>query len=289
MTDPDHPLLRLLQPDPARWLALAPALRAAVLGQLEHFASQRVARDLARLLVVPWWTALDRDDAIRAARVVAHASACADGAPREADDPCCRRTILDHTLDSLLPPHGCFVLCFEDLPLDEDGHVIAGLRLPPATVVLNRHAIAADAAPLGRGPHGWLEARVGTATLVHEVNHLHNLVPPGPTYAAFQDEYRAWYVDFVADAGRRPRRVEALERCQELLCSPCYVHLRQAAAGGGAHGERILEFLRELGPVAQWHDVLALPRDGFVDPAPLPRPLGNLTNAPSAPGSTDSA
>lgn len=280
MTDSDHPLLRLLQPDPTQWLALAPALRAAVLGQLEHFASRRVARDLGRLLAARWWAALDLDDAIRAARVVAHMSASADGARPEPDEPCCRRTLLDNTLDSLLPPHGCFALGFEDLPLDEDGHVIAGLRLPPATVVLSRHAIAADAAPLGRGPHGWLEARVGTATLVHEVNHLHNLVPPGPTHEAFQDEYRAWYVDFVADTGRRPRRVEALDRCRELLTSPCYAHLRQAAAGGGAHGERILELLRQLGPVEQWHDVLALPRDGFLDPAPVPQPLGNLTNAP---------
>lgn len=279
MTAEDHPLLRLLQPDPTQWLALAPALRAAVLGQLEHFASRRVARDLARSITAPWWVELDHDDAIRAARVVAHMSASADGAPREPDEPCCRRTLLDNTLDSLLPPLGRFALRFEDLPL-EQGIVVAGLRLPPTTVVLSRQAIAACDARLGAGPQGWLEARVGTATLVHEVNHLHNLVPPGPTHEAFQDEYRAWYVDFVADTGRRPRRVEALERCRELLTSPCYAHLRQAAAGGGAHGERILEHLRQLGPVEQWHDVLTLPREGFLDPAPLPQPLGNLTNAP---------
>lgn len=285
MTDQDHPLLRLLQPHPARWLALAPALRAAVLGQLEHFASRRVAGDLARLLAAPWWAALDRDDAIRAARVVAHMSACADGAPREAEDPCCRRTILDHTLDSLLPPRGCFVLGFEDLPLEHDS-VVAGLRLPPATVVLNRRAIAAGDARLGAGPQGWLEARVGTATLVHEVNHLHNLVPPGPTHEAFMDEYRAWYVDFVADTGRAPRRVDALDRCRELLTSPCYAYLRQAAAGGGEHGERILAFLREFGPLTRWQDVLALPRDRFDEPAPLPRPRANMTNAPAVVSST---
>lgn len=279
MTAHDHPLVGLLEPEPMRWLALAPARRAAVLRQLEHAASRRVARDLRRLVVTPWWAELDLDDAIRAVRVVAHASASADGAPHEPDEPCSRRTILDHTLDSLLPPHGRFVLGFEDLPL-APAMVVAGLRLPPATVVLNRRAIAACDARLGAGPQGWLEARVGTATLVHEVNHLHNLVPPEPTHEAFQDEYRAWYVDFVVDTGRRPRRVEALDRCRELLTSPGYAHLGQAAAGGGEHGERILAFLRELGPLARWHDVLALPRDGFLDPAPLPQPLGNLTNAP---------
>lgn len=279
MTDQDHPRLRLLQPDPTRWLALAPTRRDAVLGQLEHAASRRVARDLGRLLAAPWWAELDDDDAIRAVRVVAHASASADGARPEPDEPCCRRAILDHTLDSLLPPHGCFALRFEDLLLEDD-MVVAGLRLPPDTVVLNRRAIAACDARLGAGPRGWLEARVGTATLVHEVNHLHNLVPPGPTHEAFQDEYRAWYVDFVADVGRRPRRVEALDRCRELLTSPAYPELRRAAEQGGEHGERMLEFLRELGPLERWQDVLALPRDGFHEPAPLPRPLANMTNAP---------
>lgn len=279
MTTPEHPLLRLLAPSPAQWGSLAPARQAAVLAQLEHYASRRVARDLGRLLAAPWWAALSHEDAIRAARVVAYASASADGAVREPDAPCCRRTILDNTLDSLLPPHGGFSLGFEDLPLDADGRVVAGLRLPPATVVLNRRVIATDDARLEQGPHGLIAARVGSSTLAHEVNHLHNLVPPGPTHAAFQDEYRAWYVDFVVGAARLPRRVDALLRCQELLTSPCYAHLRQAAEGGGAHGEQILDFLRQLGKVARWHDVLALPREGFLEPAPLPRPRGNLTNA----------
>jgi hypothetical protein len=288
VTDRDSPLLQLLGPDPTRWLALAPTLRAAVLGQLEHHASQRVARDLGRLLVAPWWAALEHDDAIRAARVVAHVSASADGAPREPDEPC-RRTILDHTLDSLLPPQGRFSLCFEELPL-ADGTVVAGLRLPPATVVLNRRAIAACDARLGAGPHGWLETRVGTATLVHEVNHLHNLVPAGPTYAAFQDEYRAWYVDFVVEAARPPRRVEALDRCRELLTSPAYAALGRAVADGSPHRARIFAFLRAFGPVQRLEELLALPREGWLDPAPLPRPRLNMTNAPTtAPAAMDGA
>jgi hypothetical protein len=283
VTAHDHPLRRLLSPSPAGWDALAPARRRAVLAQLEQLASRRVGQDLARLLDAPWWVALPDDDAIRAVRVVAYASACASGAPPEPDDPCCRRTILDNTLDSLLPPRGCFTLGFEDLPLEEGGEVVAGLRLPPARVVLNRRVISTDDAPLPQGPHGFIAARVGSATLAHEVNHLHNLVPPGPTHAAFQDEYRAWYVDFVVDAGHPPRCVDALDRCRALLTSPSYAHLRQAAADAGAHGEQILAFLRELGPVARWQDVLALPREGFCEPAPLPRPLGNLTNALPAP------
>lgn len=232
------------------------------------------------MIDAPWWGRLELDDAIRAARVVAHVAACADGAPPEPVEAC-RRTILDNTLASLLPPPGRFVLGFAELPLDAE-LAVAGLRLAPATVVLNRRMIAAVDEPLGEGPHGWLEARVGTTTLVHEVNHLHNLVPPGPTHAAFQDEYRAWYVAFVAEAGRTPRRVDALDRCRELLASPCYAAFAHAIESGSAQGERILEFLRELGPVRRWQDVLALPRDGFLEPAPLPRPQLNMSNAPDA-------
>jgi hypothetical protein len=279
MPAPDHPLLRLLRPSPARWLALAPRRRRAVLGQLEHAASRRVARDLGRLLETPWWAELDDEDAIRATRVVAYASACADGAPPEPAEVC-RRTILDNTLDSLLPPQGCFALRFRDLPLAGET-VVAGLRVSPATVVLNRRAIGSGDERLGDGPHGWLELRVGSATLVHEVNHLHNLVTPGPTYAAFQDEYRAWYVDFVVEVGRPPWRVEALDRCRELLTSPCYPAFAHALAHGSAQGERILEFLRAFGPVLRLEDVLALPYDGLLEPAPLPRPLRNMSNAPA--------
>jgi hypothetical protein len=270
--------LRLANPSAARWLALGPGLQRAVLGQLEHVASRRVARDLARLLEAGWWAGLDDEDRIRAVRIVAYVSACADGARAEATDAC-RRTILDNTLASLLPPRGCFELGFVDLPL-VDETVIAGARLAPATVVLDRRVIASGDERLGDGPCGLLEARVGLATLVHEVNHLHNLTPPGPTYEAFQDEYRAWYVDFVAQVGRPPRRVEALDRCRELLTSPCYPAFGQAVVGGSVDGERILGFLQVFGAVQRIEDVLALPRDGFHEAAPLPRPRLNMSNAP---------
>lgn len=280
----DHErLLRLLQPRAARWRGLAPVLQRAVLVQLEHAASRRVARDLGRLLEAEWWAALDYEDAIRAVRVVAYASACADGAQLpaavESGEPC-RRTILDGTLDSLLPPRGRFTLGFADLPHDEGESVVAGTCMLPATAVLNRRVIAACDARLGQGPAGDLEVRVGLATLVHEVNHLHQAVAPGPTYAAFQAEYRAWLVDFVAEVDRLPWRVEALDRCRELLTSPRYPALAQAVTSGSPESARILAFLRAFGPVQRLDDLLVLPRDGWLEPAPLPRPLGNLTNAP---------
>jgi hypothetical protein len=124
--------------------------------------------------------------------------------------------------------------------------------------------------------------RVGLATLVHEVNHLHNLTPVGPTYEAFQDEYRAWLVDFVAHVGGMPRRVEALARCQALLGSPAYAALGQALREGTEHGARILEFMRSFGPVTRPPDVHTLQAEDPLGEAPLPRPAGNLGNAPPA-------
>lgn len=286
----DHPWWSLAGFGGERLRALSPELQRAVLRQFELHASRRVAVDLARLLEAPWWPALPLDDRVRAVRVVAHVSARASGARRGVTEPCAR-AILDNTLHSLLPPRGRFGLRFEPLPLGE-GVVVAGMRVPPDTVVLNRRAIAAGDARLGQDDP--LEARVGLATLVHEVNHLHNLTPVGPTYEAFQDEYRAWLVDFVAHVGHRPRRGEALARCLELLTSPPYAVLQPALEAGSEHGPRIWAFLRELSAPGSSHgssegraverpqDLAALRCDDPFGEAPLPRPPGNLDNAPSA-------
>lgn len=265
---------RLAGTSAARLRALEPRLRQAVLGQLEHGGSRRVAQELGRLLQAPWWAALDVDDRIRAARVVTHVSACADGSPLE-PTALRRRTILDNTLLSLLPPHGRFGLVLEDLPLEADA-LVAGSCRAPDTVVLNRRAISCDDRPLGQGRGGAIEHRVALCTLVHEVNHLHNFTPPGPTYESFQDEYRAWYVGFVAQVDRLPRRVEALERCRELLTNPCYAALGRAVQQRTAHGERIVAFMQALGPQRI---------DDYVSDAPLPQPPSNMSNAPISPSS----
>jgi hypothetical protein len=89
-------------------------------------------------------------------------------------------------------------------------------------------------------------------------------------------------VDFVAEVDRLPWRVEALDRCRELLTSPRYPALAQAVTSGSLEGARMLAFLRAFGPVQRLEDLLALPRDGWLEPAPLPRPRVDLTNAPAA-------
>jgi hypothetical protein len=289
----DEPrLLRLLAPSPERWAALPAGLRRALLVQLDHVASRRAARELGRLLEAPWWWALvhdDEGDAIRAVRVVAHAAAIADGSPRPpAPDAPCRRTLLDDTLDALLPPHGRFELRFAALT-QGPGEVVAGACLLPSTVVLDRGAVAASDAAVGQGPPGELEAYVATCTLAHEVHHLCHAVPPGPTYAAFEDEYCAWVVGFVVGADRLPRRVEALDRCRELLTSPRYAALARAVTSGSREGARILALLGELGPVARLEDLEALPRDGWLEPAPLPRSRAAVRNRPLAAGAGSSA
>lgn len=271
----DHPLWPALRVDDGRWAELSPRMRAAVLRLFETSPARSAGADLGRLIATPWWMGLDEDDRIRAVKIVAYVSAAAEGS-RVAVGPLCRRRILVNTLDSLLSAAPRFALRFEDLPLGE-GELVAGLRRAPGTVVLNRRAIAADDRRLGQGPA--VERRVGTCTLVHEVNHLCNPTPVGPTYAAFMDEYRAWMVDFVAFAGRAPWAVEGRQRCQQLLTGARY-----ATVGGLVEQrqprEAVESFLRrfgaDVGVEAARHGV----GQDFETAAPLPEPRGNLDNGP---------
>lgn len=54
-------------------------------------------------------------------------------------------------------------------------------------------------------------------TICHEINHLLSgqKVEASPKY--FEEEYRAWYVGFIAEYGRKPNKLEAAERSAFLL------------------------------------------------------------------------
>lgn len=264
----DHPLWPALRVDDGRWAELSPRVRTAVLRLFESSPSRRAGADLGQLVATPWWSRLGDDDRIRAVKIIAYLSAASEGA-RAVEGPLCRRRILANTLDSLLAAAPRFALCFEDLLMGE-GELVAGLRRAPGTVVLNRRAIAADDRRLGEGSA--VERRVGTCTLVHEVNHLCNPTPVGPTYAAFMDEYRAWMVDFVAFAGRAPRAVQGRQRCQQLLTGPHYATVG-ALVERRQPREAVESFLRRFGP-------------DFETAAPLPEPRGNLDNGPATPPSS---
>ncbi|MEX1367180.1 MAG: hypothetical protein AB1Z98_28895 [Nannocystaceae bacterium] len=274
----EHPLWPALRVDEGRWAELSPRMRAAVLRLFESSPARSAGVDLGRLVATPWWSQLDDDDdRIRAVKIIAYVSAASEGA-RTAEGPVCRRRILVNTLDSLLSAAPRFALRFEGLPVGE-GELVAGLRRAPGTVVLNRRAIAADDRRLGEGSAQ--ERRVGTCTLVHEVNHLCNPTPVGPTYAAFMDEYRAWMVDFVAFAGRAPRAVEGRQRCRQLLTGPRYAAVGRLVERRGER-EAVASFLRRFGADVTVAGAGQGVGEDFEAAAPLPDPRGNLDNGPAS-------
>lgn len=268
----EHPLRAALVVDPARWAELSAALRVVVLGVFERSPARSAGRDLGRLVVAPWFRRLGDDDRVRAAKIVAYLSAMQEGV-RRSEGPLCRRRIIENTLDALLRPDAPFSLELEDLPLEE-GRVVAGLRRA-GTVVLNRRAITAQAGRLGEGTP--IERRVGTCTLAHELNHLCNPTAVGPTFAALMDEYRAWMVDFVVFAGRRPKAVEGLERCRDVLTRPAYAAVGRVldATPERAH---VQAFLARFGVAGAVEEALGAELAEPDADAPLPEPAGNLDN-----------
>lgn len=53
--------------------------------------------------------------------------------------------------------------------------------------------------------------------LAHEVSHILSKQGAEKSVAYFEEEYRAWYVGFIAQFGRRPNRSEASQRAKFLL------------------------------------------------------------------------
>jgi hypothetical protein len=241
-------------------------VRRAMRAQRSSFRVRRVGEYLSKLERTPWFSALGVRDRLRAVKTIAYAASQLEGATAE------QSAIIGNTLDGLVS--GRIELAFESLPFGAR-RSINGHRRAPRTVVLNRRALPADERPVS----GRREEHVALATLVHEVNHLCNGVPEGPTYAAFQDEYRAWYVAFIALFAREPRKVEALARCKELLVDPAYGDIQRAVRERSAEGARIFGFLRTFGSATTREELLALELDDLTSPAPPPDPALDLSNA----------
>ncbi len=275
----ENPIWSALAGDKRSLFALDARVQSALIAQFEHFLVRKTGECLLRTLDADWFHDLDASDQIRALKVIAYASSQLTGASFESSGISQRR-IIENTLDSLLPPTARFRLEFEDLP-SEPTSSIAGLRRLPGTVVLNRNLIPDDDRHLGAGARGRDAEHVGLTTLVHEVNHLCNQIPTGATYAAFQDEYRAWFVGFVAFMSRFPSRIESLSRVKELLSNPAYAELQQALDGGGPESEQILRFLQAFGDLDSREALLALQIDNFVALAPLPDPMLDVNNGAS--------
>jgi hypothetical protein len=255
-------------------LSLDHETRAAMLKQLEHFPSLVTGKYFVELAQAPWFSAMSRDDRVRAAKIIAYASASMSGASFE-EEGVSQKKIIQSTIESLLGETPRFDLVLADLPFEEHDSVL-GRAEYPRTLVLNRLAIPADDRPIS----GMKQEHVALMTLVHEVNHLSNQIPEGPTYASFQDEYRAWFVAFVAFMSRLPTQVEGLVRVKELFTNGSYPDIQQALDGGGEEAAKIVAFMRNFGrDLGTRERILAHQLDNFVSSAPLPAPRLDMSNA----------
>ncbi len=245
-------------------LGLRTALQGAILAQAEHFREANTAADLARMSRTRWFSVLLPEDQMRAAKLVAYASSTLPRATA------LQAEILKNTLDALLAAPESVELRFDDMAPVDLGH-----REPPRTVVLNRAVLSGDASVIESAGLTYSQAEhLAVATVAHEVNHLINEVPWGQTFATFQDEYRAWFVGFIAQMGRFPNREEALGRCRSLFQN--YVDIA-AARTHKDEAEKIIVFMQKFGDVEQTEDGWKLMDP--EGPAPLPDPPLVMNNA----------
>lgn len=262
----NHALWPLLPGDKTGFLKRSLPTQRAMIAQLERFLVRPTAELLVKASSTPWFQALGAKDQLRAVKVLAYFAAQQVGANDEGG-ALSQKQILARTVAALLD--GRARLVFEDLPADQ-AEAIGGVRRLPDLVVLNRRLISADLFPIGEGPLGDQEIHVALTTLAHEVDHLLRAVPEGPTYAAFQDEYQAWFTGLVAYRGTPPSLMEGRWWCQTLLSSPVYADLQAAATRPGPESRRIFEFLRAFGPAQDVPQFLALRIENYAALAPRP-------------------
>jgi hypothetical protein len=263
----ESPVWSLLAGDKAPLFKLPMPTQRAILAQQTRYLVKPVATSLMAVASGDWLKRLSEDDQLRAVKVVAYAASQLVGASEDGGE-LSQKAIIRRTLDGLTTP-GRFRITFEDLPAGDEG-AVAGLRRLPGTVVLNRNLVAADVKSIGEGSLGHKEQHVGLITVVHEVDHLIRAVPVGETYAAFQDEYRAWYVGMVAFRGTPPTMIEGLTRCRELITSDEYSDIAAALDNGGPEAAKVVAFLRKFGPVTDRASIMRLEIDNYVALAPPP-------------------
>lgn len=84
-------------------------------------------------------------------------------------------------------------------------------------------------------------------SVAHEVNHIVNNDSVAPTAEYFFEEYRAYYVGFVAENGRPPTRDEIVDRVRGLITATtgAYGRIGQALADP-TEGPIMVAFLQQV-------------------------------------------
>ncbi len=271
--------------------------RYAIVAQAINYPSAGAIENLRHLAAADWFDSMSTEDQERSAKMVAYVTTEAEGVSNPD-----QRDLLLTSLGQFLPPDGTLKLEWKTYS-DPPGQITYG-SADSGTLWLNSALI-----PDGDGmmPATGNARNVAMDTMPHEVNHLMTGHTDAGTYDRFIDEYRAFYVGFMAENGREPTRAEAWERIDNQLNLPAYSHLADAARDRdrslwdvvtGDPGEpsedsrRIVEFAGQFYPAGSAPDPNDLSSGQQVindsssmtpsDPsgtAPLPDPVGNMDNS----------
>jgi len=217
----------------ADFKALAADSKTAVLSQASNYPNPTAATNLTKMVQAAWFKSMPIADRQRTAKVIGYASTKLDGSTNAT-----QKTIISNTLDRFLPP-GTYTFEMANLNLSAVSVTFGENPAGTTTFRINRKLLDADNKKVEDGTQAGYAEHAALNTMCHEVNHAVNNVPMGETYDYFQDEYRAWYVGFVAENGRVPNRQEAYDRADYLLSatSGAYNLLRKARVEVGGDGK----------------------------------------------------
>jgi hypothetical protein len=224
--------LQKLIEDP-KFKSLKPAEKTAVLSQTRNYATPDAVNNIDRLLHRSWFHSEDLDDKQRSLKMVGRLSTYTGG----------DKQIINNTLDKMLGEHSPIKVQWKNYPIRDDGSSISGEMGDDNVLSLNR----------GKLPKGndsvhedddTTDMAIGTPT--HEVNHAMNPTPVGDTFANFQNEYRAWFVEFKAQHGRAPTNREAMDQRVSWQLNP-----------KSAYGPNSAGMLRHPKEAQQFYDFLS--------------------------------
>jgi len=259
--------LKKLIEDP-KFKSLKPAEKTAVLSQTKNYADAGAVANIDRLLQKNWFRAQDLGDKQRTLKVIGRLS----------QYPMGDRQIIDNTLDKLLDPNSHLRIEWASL----------GTTFGDRGDNLIRLNNDKKLAPAGNDklPENESTDELAIATLPHEVNHSVNNDAVAPTFKYFEEEYRAWYVDFKAEHGRPPTNQEAMEQNVAWQLNPDSVYGKSTgpALRNPKEAEQFYHFLESVTGMKvnakNWKDVVKSDPATWPDKgqSPAPVPPGNIDN-----------
>jgi hypothetical protein len=256
----------------AKFQALKPDEKTAVLSQIKNYPDHRSVDNVTRLLQKDWFGKQNLADKQRSLKTVAYLS------QYDAGD----RKIIDNTLNKMLDPKSDFKLEWKTYSGDQKG-VYGEADDDTKTLYLARNRMAAGNDKVATDDS---TQHLILSTASHEVNHVLNGDKVASTFKYFEAEYRAWHTGFKARYGRDPSNQEIMEQRIRWQLNPKSFYGKYAAEAmkDPKEAQKFYDFLNKITGLkvdaSNWKDVAKSDPSTWKtkpgDPAPVPS--GNLDN-----------